>query len=108
MFACMLQATPGTPPLLLRCRERLLIAYATQLDVGLTPQVAEPGIHLLMLAELVALEGLAVAVASVADATCESCNVVRELLAKRSLRYWRSLLAIRGLRLLDVQSIWGS
>ena len=90
MFACMLQATPGTPPLLLRCRERLRVAYATQLDVGLTPQVAEAGVHLLMFPELVALEGLAVAVASVTDAACESFTMVRELLAQRSLCYWRS------------------
>ena len=70
--------------------------------------MAEAGVHLLMFPELVALEGLAVAVASVTNATGEPCTMVRELLAQRSLCYWRSLLAIRGLRLLDVQSIWGS
>ena len=90
MFACVLQATPGTPPLLLGCRERLLVACGAYPDVHLTPQVAEAGVDLLVGAELVALEGLAVAVASVADAACESFTMVRELLAQRSLCYWRS------------------
>ena len=90
MFACMLQATPGTPPLLLGCRERLRVAWGAYPDVRLTPQVAEAGVDLLVGAELAALEGLAVAVASVTDATCESFTMVRELLAQRSLCYWRS------------------
>ena len=108
MFACVLQATPGTPPLLLGCRERLLVACGAYPDVHLTPQVAEAGVDLLMLSELVALEGLAVAITSMAKTAGEPWNIVRELLSQRSLCYWRSLLDIRGLRLLNVQSIWGS
>ena len=86
----MLQATPGTPPLLLGRRERLRVALYTNPDVGLTPQVAEAGVPLLVPAELVALEGLAVAVASVTNTACEPCNMEGELLAQRSLCYWRS------------------
>ena len=84
MFACMLQATPGTPPLLLRCRERLRVGYYAYPDVGLTPQVVEAGVHLLVLAELVSLEGLAVAVSTMTDATGETWDMVRELHAQRS------------------------
>ena len=84
MFACMFQATLGTPPLLLGRRERLLVASATHPDVRLTPQVAEAGVHVPMFPELVALEGLAVAEASMTDSACESCNMVGELLAARS------------------------
>jgi hypothetical protein len=87
MFACMLQATPGTPPLLLGCRERLRVVCGAYPDIRLTPQVAEAGVHLLMFAELVALEGLAVAVASVTNAAGEPCNMMGELLGERSLSY---------------------
>ena len=52
--------------------------------------MAEAGVHLLIFAELVALEGLAVAIALMTNATCKPGNMVRELLAQRSLRYWRS------------------
>ena len=98
--ATVLRSSSATPPLWLRRTERLLIDRHSHPDVELPLQVAEAGVHLLMLAILMALQGLALAIATVTLATGEPGRMVRELLAERPLRDSTSRGSTRGLHLL--------
>ncbi len=73
------------PPPRLGRGERLLVHCDARSEVELPPQVAEAGVHPLVIAFLMALQGLAQAIATVALATGEPGRMARELLAERSL-----------------------
>jgi hypothetical protein len=102
--ATVLRATSAAP-LLLQCRkDGLLIDGRTHPEVELPAQVAEAGVHLLMIAILMTLQGLALAIATVTLATCEPGRMMGELLAERPLSNSTLRMSIRGLRLLELLS----
>jgi hypothetical protein len=98
--ATVLRPSSAAPPLWLRRKDGLLDDWHAHPDVELPAQVAEAGVHLLVLAILMALQGLALAIATVTLATGEPGRMMCELLAERPLSNSTSRGSTRGLHLL--------
>ena len=83
--ATVLRPSSAAPPLWLRRKDGLLDDWHAHPEVELPAQVAEAGVHALVLAILMTLQGLSLAIASVTLATCEPGRMMGELFAERPL-----------------------